>query len=100
MWSPFPISNYPPGVNDNTPGAPWNDNDCPEIEHTITVSCTFSFTRKVIAGVELDTKSIYKELESDIKGCLKEEEDVNIDDLEIVEDEFDDPNDHYYERED
>ena len=36
-------SNYPPGVNDNTPGAPWNEPDCNmPIDVDVLVSMTLS----------------------------------------------------------
>ena len=36
------LSNYPDGLSDNTPGAPWNDPVIPEKEFEITVSQTLS----------------------------------------------------------
>lgn len=36
------LSNYPPGLSDNTPGAPWNEPVVPEEEFEITVSQSLS----------------------------------------------------------
>ena len=36
------LSNYPPGVSDNTIGAPWNDPEIPEKEFEVTCSQTLS----------------------------------------------------------
>lgn len=41
------LSNYPDGLSDNTPGAPWNDPVIPEKEFEITVSQTLSKTTSV-----------------------------------------------------
>ena len=38
------LSNYPDGLSDNTPGAPWNDPIVPEKEFDVTCSQTLSKT--------------------------------------------------------
>lgn len=38
------LSNYPPGVSDNTIGAPWNDPEVPDEDFEITCSQTLSKT--------------------------------------------------------
>jgi hypothetical protein len=38
------LSNYPDGLSDHTPGAPWNDPDVPEKEFDVTCSQTLSKT--------------------------------------------------------
>lgn len=38
------LSNYPDGVNDNTPGAPWNEPEVPEKEFDVTCSQSLSKT--------------------------------------------------------
>ena len=41
------LSNYPPGVSDSTPNAPWNDCDVPEKDFEITCCQTLSRTAVV-----------------------------------------------------
>lgn len=38
------LSNYPPGLSDNTPGAPWNEPEIPEKDFEITCSQSLSRT--------------------------------------------------------
>lgn len=38
------LSNYPDGVSDNTPGAPWNEPEVPEKEFDVTCCQTLSKT--------------------------------------------------------
>jgi hypothetical protein len=38
------LSNYPDGVSDNTPGAPWNEESIPEKEFDVTCSQSLSKT--------------------------------------------------------
>lgn len=38
------LSNYPPGVSDNTPGTPWTEEDIPEEDFEVTCSQTLSKT--------------------------------------------------------
>lgn len=38
------LSNYPPGVSDNTPGAPWTEESIPEEDFEVTCSQTLSKT--------------------------------------------------------
>ena len=40
-------SNYPPGVSDNTPDAPWNESEVPEKDFEVTCSQTLSRTATV-----------------------------------------------------
>ena len=42
------LSNYPPGLSDNTPGAPWNEPDVPEKEFDVTCTQTLSKTVSVL----------------------------------------------------
>ena len=44
------LSNYPSGLSDNTPGAPWNEPDVPEKEFDVTCSQTLSRTVTVITN--------------------------------------------------
>ena len=44
------LSNYPDGLSDNTPGAPWNDPDVPEKEFDVTCSQTLSKTVSVLTN--------------------------------------------------
>jgi hypothetical protein len=41
------MNNYPPGVNDSTPNAPWNDPEVPEKEFDVT--CTLCMSKTVSA---------------------------------------------------
>lgn len=58
------LNNYPPGVSDNTPGAPWNDPVVPEREFDITISQTLSkivtvTTENYIPEVDYETGDVY-----------------------------------------
>jgi len=44
------LSNYPDGLSDNTPDAPWNDSDAPEKEFDVTCSQTLSKTVSVLTN--------------------------------------------------
>lgn len=51
------MNNYPPGVSDNTPDAPWNDSEVPEKEFDVTCTICMSktmpcFTNDYIPGAE------------------------------------------------
>ena len=51
------MNNYPPGVSDNTPDAPWNDPEVPEKEFDVTCTICMSktmpcFTNDYIPGAE------------------------------------------------
>ena len=51
------MNNYPPGVSDNTPDAPWNQPDVPEKEFDVTCTLCMSktvscFTNDYIPGAE------------------------------------------------
>ena len=51
------MNNYPPGVSDNTPDAPWNQEDVPEKEFDVTCTLCMSktvscFTNDYIPGAE------------------------------------------------
>lgn len=41
------LSNYPPGLSDNTPGAPWNEPVIPEKDFEVTCSQSLSRTATV-----------------------------------------------------
>ena len=51
------MNNYPPGVSDNTPDAPWNDPEVPEKEFDVTCTLCMSktvscYTRDYVPGAE------------------------------------------------
>jgi hypothetical protein len=51
------MNNYPPGVSDNTPDAPWNDPEVPEKEFDVTCTLCMSktvscYTKDYIPGAE------------------------------------------------
>jgi hypothetical protein len=51
------MNNYPPGVSDNTPDAPWNDPEVPEKEFDVTCTLCISktvscYTKDYIPGAE------------------------------------------------
>jgi hypothetical protein len=44
------LSNYPPGLSDSTPGAPWNESEVPEKEFDVTCCQTLSKTTSVLTS--------------------------------------------------
>ena len=44
------LSNYPPGLSDSTPGAPWNEPEVPEKEFDVTCCQTLSKTTSVLTS--------------------------------------------------
>ena len=44
------LSNYPPGLSDSTPGAPWSEPEIPEKEFDVTCCQTLSKTTSVLTS--------------------------------------------------
>lgn len=83
------LSNYPPGVSDNTLDAPWNDPVVPEREFEITISQTLSKTVTVttdnyIPEVDLETGHVYTNTSETDWYEVYEEQHLNIQELLVI----------------